>query len=168
MITLTATEESRQDVAELAAFFEGLNSPTITMRQELGDTVRRLFGEHFEQEGSRSSFSWAKLEDRTREERRREGYGAAHPILVRSGYYKNSFTTLGAPDNFEQLITRTNGWTLELGSDDFRVNELEGGRPDMDARPVTLLDSSEEEDIGNTLDRLFQQAADDMQLLRGG
>lgn len=167
MITLIATDESRQDVEELAAFFEGLKSPTISMRQEVGDVVRSLFGEHFDNEGSRSAFSWEGLKDRTRAERRREGYGAEHPILERSGYYKRSFTTFGAPDNFEQLITRDSGWTLELGSSDFRVTELEGGRSDMTARPVTLLDSSEEEDIGDTLDRLFQQAADDMGLMRG-
>lgn len=167
MIKLTATPESRQDIEELAAFFQGLKSPTLYMRQILGDTVRGLFEEHFDNEGSRSAFSWEGLKDRTRAERRREGYGAEHPILVRSGYYKNSFTNLGAPDNFEQLVTRGDGWTMEFGSDDFRVNELEGGRDNMAARPVTLLDDSEESEIGDVLDRLFRQAADDMGMMRG-
>ena len=166
MIKLIATPESRQDVNELAAFFDSLKSPTVSMRQELGDVVRGLFAFRFINEGGPGS-GWAPLKDWTQQERIREGYDPFHPILEREGDYRRSFTDPGNADNYEMTILRGNGWTMEFGSDDWRVTELEGGRPDMAARPVTLLEDSEESDIGNMLDRLFQQAADDMQLLRG-
>lgn len=167
MITLIATEESRQDIEELAAFFEGLNSPTISMRQEVGDVVRRLFGEHFDSEGSPVSGPWADLQKSTQIERLFQGYGGAHPILERDGNYRRSFTDFLSSDNIDTLITRPTGWTLELGSGDWRVAELEGGRDDMMARPVTMLSSGEANEIGDVLDRLFQQAADDMGMMRG-
>lgn len=169
MIILTATEKSRQDVEELAAFFEGLGSPTVYMQQEVGNIVRRLFGEHFDAEGIPGA-PWAELEDWTKDEREFFGFGRAHPILERTGKYRSSFTDFFSADNIQELTTRPTGWTLELGSDDWRVTELEGGRTDptkMEARPVTLLGESEESRIGDVLDRLFQQAADDMEISRG-
>jgi len=162
MIQLTATPESRQDVEELAAFFQGLNSPTISMRQEVGDVVRRLFASHFEQEGSPASGPWADLEDWTQRERIAEGFGGKHPVLERYGDYRRSFTESLSGNSIENLIARNSGWTLELGSGDWRVEELEGGRPNMDARPVTRMTDGEASEIGDVLDRLFQQAADDM------
>ena len=167
MITLTATEESRQDINELAAFFEGLSNPTIDMRKQVGDVVRSLFANHFAEEGSDVSGPWADLKESTRIERKMEGYNPDHPILERSGYYRESFTNPGAPDNLELLVQHKSGWTMELGSEDWRVKELEGGRPRMFARPVTKLSGSERDEIGDVLDSLFQQAADDMEILRG-
>ncbi|MBT9173438.1 MAG: hypothetical protein DDT21_01839 [Syntrophomonadaceae bacterium] len=166
MIKLTATPKSRQDINELAAFLQSLNTPTPGMRKRLGDVVRGLFAFRFINEGSPSG-QWASLKDRTRIERIREGYGAAHPILERSSDYRRSFTDLANADNYEMTILRPDGWTMKFGSSDWRVSELEGGRSDMEARPVTLLENSEEDDIGDALDRLFQQAADDLGMARG-
>lgn len=169
MITLIATEKSRQDIEELATFFEGLSKPTPDMQTEVGDTVRRLFGQRFDNEGGPGS-PWVGLTIATMRDREEQGYGAAHPILYRTGEYKFSFTGRGGFDNIENLITRATGWTLELGSSDFRVSELEGGRSSptfMPPRPVTLLEASEESEIGDALDRIFQQAADSMGMDRG-
>lgn len=166
MIKLTATQESRQDVKELAAFLQSLNKPTPEMQRGVGDVVRSLFQRRFDNEGGPGS-RWVGLAVATMQEREEEGYGAAHPILRRSGEYEFSFTDLGRGDNIENLITRQSGWTLELGSGDERVAELEGGRDDMVARPVTLLEDSEESEIGDVLDRLFQQAADNLGMTRG-
>lgn len=169
MIRLIATEESRQDVEELAAFFQSLNTPTPQMQKGVGDIVRSLFERRFDNEGGPGS-RWVELHPTTIDEREEEGYGPAHPILQREGEYKMSFIDQGGFDNIETLITRGNGWTLELGSGDWRVGELEGGRSAptfMTPRPVTLLEDSEESEIGDVLDRLFQQAADDMNMLRG-
>ena len=166
MLKLTATPESRQDVKELAAFFDSLRSPTPGMQKGVGDVVRSLFERRFDNEGGPGGH-WVGLARMTQLDREEQGYNPLHPILQRTGEYKFSFTDLGRSDNIENLITRQDGWTLELGSSDWRVNELEGGRSDMAARPVTLFDDSEEEDIGDVLDRLFQQAADDMGVVRG-
>ena len=170
MITLTATEESRQDVQELAAFFEGLSYPTIEMQQGVGDIVRRMFGEHFDAEGSPASGPWTNLADWTKEEREFLGFSRAHPILQRTGSYRRSFTIFPSLDSFQELMTQPSGWTLELGSTDWRVDELEGGREgplDMDPRPVTLMSQGEESRIGDVLDNLFEQAARDMELTHG-
>ena len=159
MIKLTATPESRQDVKELAAFFEGLNRPTPDMRKSVGDIVRYLFEQRFGNEGGPGS-PWAELRKRTIDER-----GNDHPILQRTGEYNFSFTDLGGLDNVEQLVTRGSGWTLELGSSDSRVEELEGGRTSptfMAERPVTLLGDGEESEIGDELDIMFGEMADKM------
>lgn len=161
MITLTATPESRQDVDELAAFFESLNSPTANMQTAVGDVVRSLFERRFDNEGP----SWVGLARATQLDREEQGYNPLHPILERTGEYKMSFIDRGAIDNIENLITRQTGWTLELGSSDWRVAELEGGRSEptfMPSRPVTLLGDREEDEIGDVLDRMFRQMADEM------
>ncbi|TFH48552.1 MAG: hypothetical protein E4H01_06120 [Lysobacterales bacterium] len=161
MVTLIATEESRQDVDELAAFFEGLSNPTIDMQKQVGNVVRSLFANHFAEEGSDVSGPWADLKDSTQIERKMEGYNPDHPILERSGYYRESFTNVNSPSNFEFTEFRNDGWAMEFGSEDWRVNELEKGRPRMFARPVTKLSSGERDEIGDMLELMFQQAATD-------
>ena len=164
MLTLTATPESLQDVNQLAAFFESLNKPTVSMHETMGDIVRLLFEMRFDNEGGPST-PWAGLELWTQHERKWHGFDPFHPILQRTGSYKRSFTTRGA-GNIDRLITRPEGWTLEFGSNDFRVDELEGGvRANLEARPVTLLEDSEESYIGEALDEMFGQMADELAMM---
>lgn len=157
MIQLTATPESRQDVAELAAFFAGLNSPTLWQKSELSDAMRAIFGQVFENEGP-SIKPWHDLAPQTQIERVLEGFAPRHPIHVRFDDFRSSYINLGNSDHIEEYTSHAGGWRLEIGSGDWRVPRLEG----ILDRPVTLLGDSEENEIGDTLDRMFRQMADDM------
>ena len=75
---------------------------------------------------------WSPLAYRTREQRSELGYGAAHPILVREGYLRDSLTKLQPEHTIyerevvsiggdEELVPQTTGNVVEesaLGADD--------------------------------------------------
>lgn len=54
--------------------------------------------EQFASEGAESGDRWPELAKSTQEERERLGYGAAHPILVRTGELRESFVDRTHPD----------------------------------------------------------------------
>ena len=72
-------------VAELSGLMDDL---TPEWRQVV-DVLGTEFEKVFEQEGP----GWKPLAESTRANRRRHGYGASHPILVRTGALKSSWTT---------------------------------------------------------------------------
>ena len=51
------------------------------------------------------SSSWQKLADSTKADRKKKGYGAARPVLVRTGKLRDSFTTKVTPKTFESINT---------------------------------------------------------------
>jgi len=128
--------------------------------REIGDSVREQFDDNFRLEG-RGNRRWAALRPRTVRERVRQGYGGSHPILQRTGKYRRSFTQRSAA--YERVFSSANGWGMEMGSNDSRVDELEGGRPpgspDMAARPVTNLTRPQETRVGQAIDRVLEQMA---------
>ena len=155
MITLTATEESRQDINELAAFFEGLSSPTLEQKTNLGNAIRNIFSDNFANEGP-SENPWHELKDMTKWERLHEGFPPDHPIHYRTGSLEESFTARGNSEHVEEYTLSKNGWILEIGSQDWRLPRLEGEL----GRPIALFGTIEDERVGDTLDQIFADAAD--------
>lgn len=58
-------------------------------RSQAHGIARNIFGQNFTSEGRRLGKKWQPLATRTREDRRRLGYGEAGPILVRKGSLKS-------------------------------------------------------------------------------
>jgi len=159
MITLVPTQESRQSIRNLAAFFLDLNTPTQEMTKEIGDLVRSAFASNFANESDGDGEPWYWLADWTRRERIYEGYDPDHPILVRTGGYKGSFTDPGAA--YQETFVMEGGFRIEFGSEDERVTLLEGGDSYvLPPRPVTIIGAGAEEALGFLLDSLFEVLAD--------
>lgn len=69
--------------------------------EEVGRQLLMDFQKNFESEGGQFGAwsKWAQLAPSTQDERRRLGWGAAHPILQRTGRLYESVVVQGAPDN---------------------------------------------------------------------
>lgn len=100
--------------------------------------VRAGWEQNFASESEGDGNPWARLAKRTEDERETLGYGRSHPILVRSGSYKDSWTKRGAPGYFEKthkratftgdnVVGQANQVVINLGSTDYRVAALSGG-----------------------------------------
>ena len=154
-IKLVATQESRQDRDELAAFFASLNSPTFEQKTALGDAMGSIIDKIFANEGP-SENPWFELRPMTQWERKMEGFPPEHPIHFRTGSLQDSFTERGNSGHIEEYTVGANGWMLEYGSDDWRLPRLEVELK----RPIALFGGSEDEQLGDALDRIFSEAAD--------
>lgn len=102
--------------------FERVMQKLGSMEQPLGDVGDMLVKEfkgNFDEEGSRLQPSeWKELAESTQRERRRLGYGPAHPILKRTGTLKEGFL---------KEVTRT-AVRVFNPVDYFRHHQLGGGR----------------------------------------
>jgi hypothetical protein len=110
--------------------------PTVPQRMRVGDAVRKQMQRAFTGQGTIQGSPWARLARRTVQERVRLGFPGERPILIRSGYLKRSWTEYGAPNHIEKFATTGTGWTLNVGTSDFRAKWHEHGTPRMPARPV--------------------------------
>lgn len=161
MIRLIATPESRRS-AELMDILRRMREPDAEVSAGLGEAVRQGFAENFAGERSGTGRAWNPLAPSTVRERVRLGFPGEHPILVRTGQYRESFLSRSAGDHLHRLQVAAGGWTLEEGSTDYRVKWLEGGTHTADSdwfhippRPVTLLSPEAEERLGDFLDDAF-------------
>lgn len=105
--------------------------------REVGEKLQYDFAKNFEGEGGQFGgwSKWAPLAESTVAERRRLGYGAAHPILQRTGALYESVVVEGAPDNVFQV--KPNG--LQLGSTLYYAAFHEYGTVRMPRRAVVGL-----------------------------
>lgn len=67
-----------------------LNNPKKVLT-DIGDFLVEEYEENFDSEGSRSKKKWKSLATSTQIQRARLGYGAAHPILKRTGDLRGGF-----------------------------------------------------------------------------
>lgn len=146
MITIEPVDVDAQMDSEIARLHL-LSRPGLSELRPVVDAIRHGFAENFEREGSARG-PWAPLARRTQIERRLLGYPPAHPILVRTGDYRNDFTNSNAPN----AVTDWDGNTLFVGSRNFKTGWLNEGTSRMPARSVLDLDSSQEGRIGDALD----------------
>jgi len=123
--------------------------------RKIADGVRQEFHRNFTEQRSGAG-QWAALRPMTIRQRREQGYAGERPILVRSGRYRASFTQRGG-DNYERIQTSSFGLSIDVGSNDPRARELELGRPDMAARPVTLLSDESEQRLTRLIDFVIDQ-----------
>jgi phage gpG-like protein len=122
------------------------------MLRELGDIVARAAADNFSGERSAQG-AWRPLAPATVSERMRLGYGGEHPILVRTGEYRESFT--GGAGWAEESTHQGNVWRLSFGSDDYRAAWHEYGGYNLPARPVLLFGEDTETRIEAGVMRVY-------------
>lgn len=130
--------------------FERITQPSSADISVIADAIRAGFAENFESESSAAG-RWRPLSMRTRQERQEQGYHPTHPILVRSGSYRDSFLNRGS-NHVEEIDITSEGFRLFVGSSDERVALLELGEGRVPARPVLELTSAQEARIGDRLE----------------
>lgn len=154
MIRLVATAESR-NASELGDILRRMRQPDAEVSEGLGEAVRQGFAENFAGERAGTGKAWNPLAPSTVRERLRLGFPGEHPILVRTGQYRESFLSRSAGDHLHRLQVAAGGWTLEEGSTDYRVPWLEGGTVTIPERPVTILSREAKDRLGDFLDDAF-------------
>lgn len=159
MISLQA---SRNPFDDLIAFVKAIENPGRGERDKVATAVTRGFSENFSAQQSGDGQGWAPLADFTIRQRRDLGFAGESPILVRTGRYRASWVQSGAPGHVETFERTGSGWSMNVGSEDDRVEELSegriGNRP-MPGRPVLPLSARAEAGIGDVLDYLFDEIA---------
>jgi len=154
VIRFVATAESR-NASELLDILRRMRQPDAEVSEGLGERIRQGFAENFAGERTGTGKAWNPLAPSTVRERLRLGFPGKHPILVRTGQYRESFLSRAAGDHLHRLQVATDGWTLEEGSTDYRVPWLEGGTVTIPERPVTILSREAEDHLGDFLDAAF-------------
>jgi len=146
MIRIEPVDVEQQLISEIGQLHL-LSRPGLSDLQPVADAIRHGFAENFEREGSARG-PWAPLARRTQIERQLLGYPPAHPILVRSGNYRNDFINSNAPGS----VTDWDGNTLFVGSQNQKVRRLNEGEDRVPSRSVLDLDSGQEGRVGDALD----------------
>lgn len=135
--------------------------PTTQNLQRVERSVRFGFAGNFARQGAGDSPPWAPLAPRTQRERTAQGYNATFPIQVRSGLFRNSWVT-NSPAGWLRMDYRQDGWTMTVGSGDFRAEILGLGvaSRNLPARPVHYLDNGQINNIANAIDEMQQRVID--------
>ena len=155
MIDLILTNPAVLD--DLTHFVDRITNPTAQITSQIEDAVRAGFAENFANE-SAGGVAWEELAAYTMLDRLNKGFPAAHPILVRTGDYRASFVDSGDPDALSDYFVTGDGWALKIGSNDSRVDDLEGGTsgpPTIPARPATILSAASENNVFDVIERLL-------------
>ncbi len=111
MIRLQPTPATEEKIAGLLRRMDALRQPAPADYAPIQDAIRAGFEINFTKEQGNDK-PWDSLAARTRNERRRLGYPQAHPILVRSGDYKRSFTDADDPDHVSEDEIAGGIWRL--------------------------------------------------------
>jgi hypothetical protein len=113
---------------------------------KFGRYLLQRFRTRFTSEGGRTK--WIALKHSTVLGRIREGFGGEHPILVRTGELKRSFTQEGAFGNYFNITSKS----MEVGSLLNKASYHHFGNAHMPARQVAFIES-----LDNTmLTKIFQ------------
>lgn len=153
MIRLIADDRTRREIADFLRLADDLAAPPVEAVRPVQETIRAAFDFAFEREGGAEP--WAPLAPYTQRERRRLGYPPQHPILQRTGSYRRSFSEEGDANHISEWEVAGGVWRIAEGSADERAQELEEGRWNMPARPVTDLGEAGENLIAVTLEQMF-------------
>jgi hypothetical protein len=134
---------------------ERMAKPGTQDLMRVEQAVRYGFAGNFARQGAGDSPPWAPLAPRTQRERQRAGYNPNRPILVRSGLYRTSWLSL-SPNGFRNMDYRADGWTMSVGSGDYRVDWLNSGVPgrNLPARPVHYLDTGQINNIAAAMEEM--------------
>jgi hypothetical protein len=141
---------------DLERLIDKIARPGSGQQATITGGIRREFQANFTRQGSGAG-KWAPLRPFTIRQRQALGYAGSNPILVRSGRYRASFVQRGAADHYERITQTGLGTMYEVGSDDPRGPELELGRANMAARPVTILDDGQEANLTRLIDFVIEQ-----------
>ncbi len=144
MIQLRAKTNPFDDIVR---FLGALEHPDAADQDYIADSIRQGFAENFANEQNGDGTPWAPLAPATVTQR-----GSAHPILVRTGLGRASFTQQGATDHIQRLITQPGGWTLEVGSENEIMMMHATGTRYMPARPMGELSDRAERNVERRMD----------------
>lgn len=156
MIRLTPDERTQIEIADFIARIDEMIAPGEDAIRPIQQTIRAGFAFNFAAERG-DDRPWAPLAPVTMRERRRLGFPPDHPILVRRGEYRDSFTEEGHPQHVSEWNAGAGRWTIEEGSRDERIEHLEIGTWRIPARPVTIIGRSGEDMLKTILDLMFDQ-----------
>jgi phage gpG-like protein len=148
--------ESVAAVQRHAQILARITQADPNVMEEVAEAIRDGFFENFSNESAGNGAPWVALADWTQRERERGGFGAQHPILVRTGGYRASWVDAGAAGHVSIRESDGMGWTVGEGSSDSRTSVLEsGGVTDtghiVPPRPVSLLSESAEQEISRRI-----------------
>ena len=160
MIHLRPTERTQREIAEFLRRADDLAAPNADAIRPIQETIRAAFDLNFQSE-SAGGDPWAPLAPFTQRERARLGFPPQHPILQRTGDYRRSFTEEDHPAHISEWEAVAGRWRVAEGSADERAQELEEGRANMPARPVTDIGEPGDHLIAVTLEYLFNQWFED-------
>jgi len=142
-----------------SGMFEGIEDlinrwrrPTSNDLTTIERAVRYGFAGNFARQAAGDSPPWAPLAPRTRRERIFLGYNPTTPILVRSGQFRQSWLAL-YPVGYRIVNYAADGWTMQVGSSDFRADLLGLGVParNLPARPAHYLDTGQINNIAGAV-----------------
>lgn len=153
MLNLTARVNPFTDITKLIA---RLNAATSTDTEPVTQAIREGFAENFAGERSGTGRSWAALRPTTVLDRIRHGYGGSHPILVRTGSLRDSYTAQGS-DSVNEFTPDGSGWVLAVGSRHRVAIFHERGTSRMVARPVTELSPQRENTIADRVQEMIER-----------
>lgn len=156
MIRLRPDERTRDEIVEFIRKLEELAQPGEDAIRPIQETIRAGFAFNFAAERGDDT-PWSPLAPFTQRERRRLGFPQDHPILVRTGAYRDSFTEEDHPLHFSEWSTEAGRWRITEGSRDERADLLEFGDLRTPPRPVTILGRAGEDMLMTTLDHMFGQ-----------
>ena len=155
MISLEPTAESLHDLDTFLKQLQQLGDPPPAAVEAVQTAIRGGFAQVFASEGAAGAAPWAQLAAATQRERERLGFPPAHPILVRTGDYRASFTDAGHADHISEWSAGGGVWRIAEGSSDYRAKYHEPGGDIIPRRSVTALGAGIEAQIGAALDQLF-------------
>jgi len=157
MIRLQPTAQTQEEIAEFLRRLEELGDPPPQAVEGVQAAIRAGFAAVFDSEGAAGAAPWAQLAAATQRERERLGFPPAHPILVRTGDYRASFTEPAHADHISEWDANAGVWRIAEGSRHPLAQYHELGTSRMPARPATRLGAEIEGRIGAALDDLFRE-----------
>lgn len=160
MLRLEPTPATTQTIRKLFERVDALSRPAPADYEPIQEAIRAAFALAFDTE-SDGDRPWAPLADRTNDEREALGYPREHPILVRSGSYRDSFIEAGHPLHVSEAEIAGGIWRIAEGSTDDRADQLEFGDARTPPRPVTWLGRAGEDRMNTMLGALFAQWFED-------
>lgn len=164
MLTLEAQGDPFED---LVKFVKAIVAPGQNEKRAIEDAVRAGFAENFNNESSGNNKRWRILAPRTNIDRQRRGFPTVHPILVRTGSYRASFTVAGSANSLVEEESSGGEWTMYVGSSDNRhilefggTTIIQGKQVYVPPRPATILSDQAESNIASVIERVIAQIED--------
>lgn len=135
---------------DLIRLVDRISSPGSSQKRSISDAIRRGFQDNFTRQQSGDG-AWARLAPSTVLDRQKKGFAGNNPILVRSGGLRASWVSEGA--NHYSSVRSSGGMTVyEEGSTHPLAMFHESGGGRLSARPVSLLDDSQEQRIVDVIE----------------
>ena len=151
----------------LVNFVKAIIAPGQNEKRAIEEAVRAGFAENFANESSGDGSSWTALAGRTNVDRQRRGFPTVHPILVRTGGYRASFTVPGSTNSLAEVESSGGEWTMYVGSSDNRrilefggTTIIQGKQVYVPPRPATLLSDQAQDNIASVIERVIAQIED--------